>query len=153
MSKPLRVCRLCNLEAYTASDLQAFVVDKKSKHGKAKCCKSCRRGEYLSYDLSNRDARRKKHLDHYYDVDYERRLMRTYGITIAQYNNYLELQNNCCAICDSHVSVIKGSLCVDHCHSTGRVRGLLCRHCNLGLGHFKDNTGFLNQAVSYLRGQ
>jgi hypothetical protein len=42
-------------------------------------------------------------------------------------------------------------LSIDHCHNTGKVRGLLCDHCNKGLGLFKDNIDYLNKAIEYLK--
>lgn len=47
-------------------------------------------------------------------------------------------------------SNFKKSLSIDHNHQTGKVRGLLCHHCNVGLGHFKDNIELLNSALDYL---
>lgn len=50
-----------------------------------------------------------------------------------------------CEICNS-----KNNLCLDHEHITGRVRGTLCKNCNLALGYFKDNKVFLKKAINYL---
>ena len=56
-------------------------------------------------------------------------------------------QNNKCAICDNTFEI----LAVDHCHTTNKVRGLLCTNCNNGLGRFKDNIQFLKNAIKYLK--
>ena len=53
-----------------------------------------------------------------------------------------------CWICDS-----VERLCIDHCHSTGVVRGLLCTHCNFALGHFKDDIDRMERAIMYLKTQ
>lgn len=70
-----------------------------------------------------------------------------YGITTAEYNLMLSNQNGTCAIC---LRVPDKSLCIDHCHVSGKVRGLLCNPCNKGLGLFKDNIDHLNRAIMYL---
>ena len=57
-----------------------------------------------------------------------------------------ERQGNVCGICKTPGK----PLCVDHCHATGKVRGLLCRDCNLGLGNYKDNPVFTRAATAYL---
>jgi hypothetical protein len=50
-----------------------------------------------------------------------------------------------CAICNT-----EGKLVVDHDHGTGKIRGMLCHHCNRGLGHFRDDPALLDFAVQYL---
>lgn len=74
-------------------------------------------------------------------------LMRRYGITLEEYNDLFDRQRGVCAICDEPS---RRRLSVDHCHITKQVRGLLCDHCNLGLGKFKDNTFLLRRAAKYL---
>ena len=69
-----------------------------------------------------------------------------YGITLAQYEQMYEEQQGECYICSSDDS----KLFVDHCHETGQVRGLLCHHCNLVLGHAFDNPSLLRLAADYL---
>lgn len=69
-----------------------------------------------------------------------------YGLTITQYDAMRLAQANRCAICDEE----SASLVVDHDHSTGVVRGLLCHLCNLGLGHFRDRMPVLERAQAYL---
>ena len=76
-------------------------------------------------------------------------LMRTYGIDEVQYDELLDQQGGGCAICGSRPNGKR--LAVDHCHDTGRVRGLLCSNCNLGLGNFQDSKGLLRKAYHYLR--
>ena len=71
-----------------------------------------------------------------------------YGIEPAEYDAILIKQGGGCAICGSIAS--RRYLHVDHCHKTGRVRGLLCNTCNIGLGHFKDDPERLSRAVVYL---
>jgi len=75
---------------------------------------------------------------------------RVYGITQAQYDEMLEKQNGKCAICNNPDEVEDRKLAIDHCHTTGRIRGLLCGKCNRGLGFiFKDNPDLLLKAISY----
>jgi hypothetical protein len=73
-----------------------------------------------------------------------------YGITLAQYNTMLEAQNYKCAICGNEDEVEGRRLAIDHCHTSGKVRGLLCGKCNRGLGLFYDNTINLAKAIEYL---
>ena len=81
-----------------------------------------------------------------------------YGITLNEYEQMFQQQLGLCAIChkpETKLS-IKGNqslLAVDHCHTTGKIRGLLCRNCNLLLGHAKDSEDILLNAVAYLRKQ
>jgi hypothetical protein len=62
----------------------------------------------------------------------------------------LEAQGGRCAICRSDKPGGRGRFAVDHCHSSGRVRGLLCVACNAGLGQFRDDPDLLRAAVAYL---
>lgn len=59
-----------------------------------------------------------------------RHLIKSYGITLEEYNKKLEDQVFSCALCGKHQSNFKRSLAVDHNHKTGKVRGLICLHCN-----------------------
>jgi Uri superfamily endonuclease len=76
-------------------------------------------------------------------------LLKKFGINYDQYNQILEDQNNVCAICNN-LDRNGRSLAVDHCHTTNKVRGLLCTDCNTALGLFKDNKDLLDSAIMYL---
>ena len=69
-------------------------------------------------------------------------------IDIDLYDQMVDEQDGRCLICASEPGSI--ALAVDHDHETGRVRGLLCRSCNQGLGHFRDDPGLLRRAAIYL---
>jgi poly(3-hydroxybutyrate) depolymerase len=76
-----------------------------------------------------------------------------YGLSAADFTHMWEEQGGCCAICHQQMTptgTSPTSACVDHCHETNKVRGLLCNHCNRGLGLFKDNKEFLAAAIEYL---
>lgn len=75
---------------------------------------------------------------------------KTYGITEEEFNSMLETQNMECAICGGIRKIKEDTLCVDHCHKTNKVRGLLCNHCNTALGKFEDNIELLSRAIIYL---
>lgn len=74
----------------------------------------------------------------------------SYGITSTDYNKLFVEQNGVCAICKEKQEDSK-SLCVDHDHTTGKIRGLLCRACNSGLGHLKESVSILISSIEYLR--
>ncbi len=74
-----------------------------------------------------------------------------YGITELEYARLLALQNGTCAICKSVDTGWKHEwFHVDHCHETGKIRGLLCNGCNPGLGSFRENPEFLRNAAFYI---
>lgn len=79
------------------------------------------------------------------------RNVKRFGITPAIYSDMLKAQNNVCAICGQlETAVGYERLAVDHCHTTNKVRGLLCSSCNMALGKFKDNVNNLRAAAAYL---
>lgn len=83
-------------------------------------------------------------------------LQRNYGLNLEEFTDLLNKQNGKCWICGLNEITVDNknkprTLCVDHCHKTGKVRGLLCNLCNRGLGYFKDNTNNLEKAIEYLK--
>jgi hypothetical protein len=81
-----------------------------------------------------------------------RAVLKRYNITEADYSKMLQEQEEKCSICTVHFSETRRQvLVVDHCHTTGKVRGLLCDNCNMALGLFKDNKDTLLKAAEYLR--
>ena len=74
-----------------------------------------------------------------------------YGITEAEYETMVSEQSGLCRLCGGKPNG-KGALHIDHDHSTGKVRGLLCHSCNTGLGSFKDNPELMALAIKYLKG-
>jgi hypothetical protein len=84
------------------------------------------------------------------DYQRNRRYLKTYGITLVEYNVMLQVQDNCCKICRVSRQAYKAEFSVDHDHKTGKVRGLLCHKCNRGLGMFNDSPELLSEAIQYL---
>lgn len=83
--------------------------------------------------------------------------LKPFGITALEYEMMHKKQNGKCAICgkpesanDKHKTELR-QLAVDHCHKKGKVRGLLCTNCNLGIGQFKDSISILKKAIKYLK--
>lgn len=129
------------------------------KHGDP-ICKICVTKAYIKHhpELSLNEARiivereyigkRRKHSVN--QDNYLHSRVKSYGITMFEYNTIIEKQGFKCAICGIHENDLKNILFIDHCHVTGKVRGLLCQNCNTGLGMFKDNKEFLAKAIAYL---
>lgn len=76
-------------------------------------------------------------------------LKRKYGLTVEEFDGMLAAQDGRCAICATDTPGVKG-WCVDHCHDSGRVRGVLCTSCNTAIGQMKDNPVRLRAAADYL---
>ena len=99
-------------------------------------CKQCYRDRSNSkYDLEKQRA----HL-----------LKKKYGITPEKYDEMLSEQDYKCYICHTHEDKLDRSLAVDHCHKTGKVRGLLCGNCNRFLGQIDDNIDTAERLLEYL---
>lgn len=114
-----------------------------------KQCLDCYRAAKQLYRKNNKD-KESLHRKTNYDFlkEKSRKLYSGYGITLEKFNKMMLEQNNCCAICKKAYK--EKSLCVDHCHVTGKVRGLLCNKCNKALGLLNDNCELLKTAASYL---
>lgn len=106
------------------------------------CCKDCnkKRGEKW----------RKENPRKVKAIDRKKYLKDEFNMTSAEYDNLLSSQNYCCKICGVHKDNVKNHLSVDHCHKTGKIRGLLCIKCNSGIGFFNEDKGIINKAIKYL---
>lgn len=86
-------------------------------------------------------------------------LKRRYGLTHEEYEAMLSRQNGCCAICKKPETIDNtrrgkpSRLAVDHCHATGKVRGILCSACNRGIAAFRDDAELLQRAIDYIKCQ
>ena len=105
----------------------------------------------------------KKHIEnnpvYFSDENIEKRALinrkacfkRNYGITLDYYETLSIKQGGVCAICKGlQNSKNKKYLCIDHCHNTNKIRGLLCSRCNTLLGQAKDNINILEESIKYL---
>ena len=77
-------------------------------------------------------------------------MVNKYGIGYTQYARLKREQSDKCAICGKHESECKRELSIDHCHTTGKIRGLLCFNCNTSIGKFFDNLDYIYNAALYL---
>ena len=130
-----KLCTLCKIYK-PASDFQK---NKSRKSGLQCHCKECFKQRYQKSDpLKNR----KYHIKRYY------------GLEWVDYELLYESQNGKCKLCLSPILLYErdklGVAHVDHCHNTGKVRGLLCHFCNSGIGYLQDNSMLLRKAADYL---
>lgn len=93
------------------------------------------RTKYLQYEVDTIEYRRAAYLHS------------CYKLTVKEYEDLFKSQEGKCAICKNKGAT---NLSVDHCHTTGKVRGLLCHTCNVGLGFFKDSVFNIREAEQYL---
>lgn len=107
-------------------------------------CKKYRNKNKEKFAAANMSPKRKEQVKN-------TRLKRKYKIGLKEYDQMFVAQNGNCAICNKHQSVFNTSLGVDHNHTTGEVRGLLCYTCNSLLGYAHDDINKLLTAVKYLK--
>lgn len=111
-------------------------------------CVLCLKVDKKKWDKANRH-----HVDR---VIRNSHFKRKYGITVHQYNRIYKRQEGLCLLCNQPEIALYGGkvrlLAVDHCHKTGKFRGLLCSACNRGLGSFKDDPDLIWKARKYLLG-
>ena len=139
------------------------------KHHKTLRCKDCRKvyldkikdqriiekKEYQKeWYLQNKETQNLKSSQRWNELSYTKKkeyvIRHKYNIEIEQYNKLLQEQNNKCKICEQ-IETEYGKLCVDHCHKTQKIRGLLCKKCNSGIGLLGDSINILEKATKYLR--
>lgn len=120
-----------------------IIIDSKGR----KCCKLCseiakqKRPKYIHPDPERQKRERKNN-----------QLKFFYKITLEDYNKMFKEQEGKCKICNKSVDEFKKGLVVDHCHETGKIRGLLCTNCNTGIGSLGDNIYILQRSIEYLKG-
>ena len=124
-------------------DVQCFTKNNYSKDGLQNGCRPCKATIQATYRKTHRLVSRQTAL--------RSDLKRKYGLTIEQWQKMFNEQNGRCKICQKHQSKLKSPLCVDHDHTTGKVRGLLCPSCNHRLIAFDDKV-FCAKATLYLQG-
>jgi len=86
-----------------------------------------------------------------YEARTKYQIRKKYDMSMEDFNNLVEQQQGTCAICLKSSKIEDRRLYVDHCHKTGRIRGLLCNTCNARLGQFSDSLILLEAAAAYLR--
>ena len=171
------VCTICKLE----KNRDEFPADRLKINGKRSNCYDCKNlrlresrknkfgnrewvqktNEYQRNYLKNNPDKAKKYYKTKTKEDHLRYTLKAnYGITLERYDEMLIEQCGVCKICGHFdirmrkdgVSTIQ-RLAVDHCHKSGKVRGLLCSGCNGGLGLFRDDVDIIERALSYLKSQ
>jgi len=135
----MKKCSKCNQE----KSLEEFYPANWCEQGVRPDCKKCNLLESQKYSTNYKllhPIRRRDTL-----------LKNKYGLPLGAYDLMLKSQNGKCAICKvSRDPGYKKCFSVDHCHKTGKIRGLLCHACNIGLGLFKENIDTFKRVVTYL---
>jgi hypothetical protein len=149
----MKRCSKCNKE----KPLTKFHKRSGRKNSFGSWCKDCMNEHSKIYRIKNieKENRRRKnyracHKKEMKEVSIRYNLKRQFNLTPEQYDDILTKQNGRCAICGIHQSEIDYRLAVDHSHSTGNVRGLLCHQCNMGIGNLNDSVEILRKAIEYL---
>ena len=139
--------------------IQEFNKRSKTSEARQSRCKLCCSSYSKSYTINNSKQLNKNYKRWNSDNPgwrKDKRLQKMYGITLAQYEAMILSQDGKCAICKQPETTVHAKtgetseLCVDHCHKTGKVRGLLCNSCNRGIGNLRDNASFCYAAGDYL---
>lgn len=120
-----KVCRTCSTTTKSVSN---------------RCCRACSKAYCHEHYRRPGVAQAR--------AEYKRE--RDYGLNKDHFAARWLEQGGACAICSESLVVSKTGLAVDHCHAHGHVRGLLCRSCNLALGHLKDSPERARLAAAYL---
>lgn len=118
----------------------AFHKNRRTGTGLSVYCKGCNRLRQKEYTRQVPDQSLSR--------DRAQRIKNLYGLDVDSFEQMLWRQQQACAICKAPFG--DSTPYVDHCHNSKRVRGLLCRQCNLGLGHFSDDVQVLHNAIHYL---
>lgn len=117
-----------------------FSKDKRGKYGLINACKECERNRFMEW-RAKQTLTGEKHRQRIWKL-------KKFGMSLPEYDYYVSIQDGKCAIC--HCSDETGELCVDHDHATDKIRGMLCKKCNLAIGHLKDSPVNALSAARYL---
>ena len=139
----LKICTKCKIEKNISSFYSKGY--ERYKGGLDTFCKICRN---LHRKRMQQKKKPKRSKEHHRKVN----LKYNYGLSIEEFNSLLESQQYSCKICKTTSPIGKhNQWCVDHCHKSGKLRGILCPKCNMALGLFNDSIESLEQAIAYLK--
>lgn len=144
-----KVCSLCLL----SKPLTDFYKESRVKDGRSRRCKKCHSKVTEKYRKKNPEIYRKaskKHWNALHDKKKHANWLKRYGLTHEKYVEMFEQQDGRCKICTKECSSGM-NLSVDHCHKTGKIRGLLCKKCNSALGMLNDDIALFRSAIMYLK--
>lgn len=137
--------------------INQFYERPRKKFGSEANCKDCCRRKKAENYQKNPEIMKKRQKEYTKAKPITVRanyLKNKFGITIEEYEKMLKKQNGACAICKKpETTICKGTLrrlSVDHCHKTGRIRGLLCNRCNTSLGRINEDIDILKASIVYL---
>ena len=137
-----RTCRVCGQEKNLVDEYYLSRKDPTKPSSYSYECKECTIKRTIEYNKNNSESVRSQYLK------------RNYGLTFEEFDTMLSSQDNSCAICGTkEPSKTRGRtrrFHVDHDHETGKVRGLLCKSCNIALGEVDDNIHTLKSMIQYL---
>jgi hypothetical protein len=148
-----RTCKVCN---------EKKSIDRFQEYGYQ--CRECRtekqRAYYASLPPETAEERKKKNeylakwrlknADKVKEQSRVKHLRRKFNLSPEQYDIMSKAQKNVCAICQEKCET-EMNLAVDHCHTTGKIRGLLCKNCNTAIGLFKEDIDNMLRAIEYIK--
>ena len=147
----------CN-DCGESKPLDEFHRNVRKKDGHNLICKACANARTRGWRKAHPERAEKNRADtrrwNEENPDYRRRqmLQSKYGIAPEQYDALLSVQDGRCACCGTNEAGGQwGTFHVDHCHDTGRIRGLLCNRCNTAIGLFGDTVEGVDMAAAYMR--
>jgi hypothetical protein len=144
-----KTCSSCN----ELKPLKDFYKESRVKDGHMRRCKICHGLATAKYRMENPEVYRKASSKYWNKSSKAKRhnaWLKRYGLTKEEYETMFNNQNGLCLICKKQCSSGQ-NLSVDHCHKTGRIRGLLCKKCNSALGMLEDNIEYFQTAILYLK--
>lgn len=155
LTRGMKICSTCGIP----KEESEFYLHGRSRPGLLR--RNCKKCCYLASDREANNARQKKYAALNREKVNAKQLARhrnnpqrtaeiarlsKYGVTPERYMQLREEQKDSCAVCK-----LPKKLCVDHNHSSGQVRGLLCQTCNRALGMIKDSVSIAEALVEYLK--
>lgn len=144
MNKMSSLSKICN-KCYIEKDITNFYF-RTDTNKYRNTCNDCRNKYNL--ELYHKNEKQK---ENHRKASWKHQIKKNYGITPEEYYDMLDEQEGRCKMCNTHIDDLPiHNLYVDHCYTTGRIRGLLCNSCNTGLGMFRDRQDLLLKAKEYL---
>lgn len=147
-SAPNKAARAEYMKSYVQAKPEKF---KRTPEQQAKVNEARRKkyAEDAEYRDKMKEIARQRHVDN--PIAKKKQHLKKYGLTPECLSKMLDACEHKCEICGHSEKRHKMFPMIDHCHTSGKVRGILCSNCNMGIGKFKDNPELLQAAIAYLK--